>query len=76
MLTDKDMKKMSDLNSKNNYVITNGMLKMLISKHNKARKENNQYRMELIEYRLTDINFHYECGLLRKGDYKEAFNRL
>jgi hypothetical protein len=32
--------------------------------------------MEAIEYRLTDINFHYECGLLSAGKYKEAFASL
>lgn len=28
--------------------------------------------MSMIEYRLTDINFHSECGLLANGKYDEA----
>ncbi len=71
MLKDDDKRKMRDLNGKNEYGLTYNQLLRLVNKHEKARKENDLYTMELIEYRLTDINFHYECGMLMDSNYKE-----
>ena len=34
-----------------------------------AREIGDKKTMEKIEYYLTDINFHYECGLLISGQY-------
>ena len=31
----------------------------------------NEAIKDMIEYILTDINFHYECGLLMDGDYSK-----
>lgn len=76
MLTNNEREKIDNLNSKNNYGLSDNMLKTLITQHKKARKENDDHIMELIEYRLTDINFHYECGLLSVGKYQEAYNSL
>ena len=76
MLKDKDMERIDNLNAKNHYGLSNGMLKTLINKHKAARSNNDEYAMKLVEYRLTDINFHSECGLLMKGNYKEALQML
>jgi len=75
-LTFEEKNKISDLNSKNHYGISKATLKTLISKHKMARKNNNTHDMEAIEYRLTDINFHSECGMLSKGKYDEAYKTL
>ena len=38
-------------------------------KHQHAREIGDKKMMEKIEYHLTYINFHYECGLLATGQY-------
>ena len=37
--------------------------------HQHAREIGDKKMMEKIEYHLTYINFHYECGLLATGQY-------
>ena len=76
MLTLKEQDRIEGINIKNHYGITDSMLKTLITRHKKARANNDNHEMELIEYRLTDINFHSECGLLSKGKYDEAYKML
>ncbi|WP_297419700.1 hypothetical protein [Clostridium sp.] len=76
MITREEMTKINNINAKNNYGLTNDMLKNLIDEHKKARQENNTHAMELIEYKLTDINFHRECSLLQKGEYDEIIKKL
>ena len=71
-----DAKRMDNLNSKNHYGINDIQLTRLINKHKKARAENDQRTMSMIEYRLTDINFHHECGLLYRGEYEEALKEV
>ncbi len=70
-LTWKDRERMGDLNRKNGYGITTNGLIRLIRQHRAARERGDIHQMELIEYRLTDINFHYEVGMLMNGKYKE-----
>lgn len=72
MLTSEEKDKIKELNSKNSYGLSKNQLVSLIRKHKKARAEEDTKTMESIEYRLTDINFHSECGLIMRGDYKEA----
>lgn len=71
-MTVEDAKKMNNLNRKNHYGISHEELNKLIRQHKKARSQNDNRKMSMIEYRLTDINFHSECGLLIKGKYDEA----
>lgn len=71
-----DAKRIDNINSKNHYGINDIQLIRLINKHKKARAENDQRTMSMIEYRLTDINFHHECGLLCSGKYEEALKEV
>jgi hypothetical protein len=74
-LTDEDKDRMRELNAKNEYGLTNGQVIVLARKHRKLRKEEDYYAMALIEFRLTHINFHSDCGLLQKGEYEEVIER-
>lgn len=67
-LKDKDRDRMKRLNSKNGYGFTAKQMARLIDEHEKGE----DYLKALIEYRLTDINFHAECALLASGRYAEA----
>ena len=51
------------------YGITLEQMKQYFKKHQHAREIGDKKTMEKIEYHLTDINFHYECGLLISGQY-------
>ena len=44
-------------------------MKQYFIKHQHAREIGDKKMMEKIEYHLTYINFHYECGLLATGQY-------
>ena len=71
-MTVKDAERMDNLNSKNHYGLSHEELNKLIKQHKKARSQNDKRKISMIEYRLTDINFHSECGLLVNGKYDEA----
>lgn len=66
-LKDADMDKMKALNAKNRYGLSSVQMIRLIDEHQKG----NDYKCALIEYRLTDINFHHEVGLLIAGRHDE-----
>ena len=72
-LKESDKTRMRRLNAKNGYGLSLAMFRSLVKKHKTARAEGNYYAMALIEYRLTDINFHQEVGLLTEGLYDAAF---
>lgn len=74
LITPEIRKELSELNAKNNYGLSKNMLLILIRQHKKARENNDILTMQKIEYRLDDINFHTESGLLSEGKYKEARN--
>ena len=44
-------------------------MKQYFIEHQRARKTGDKKTMEKIDYHLTYINFHYECGLLISGQY-------
>lgn len=44
-------------------------MKQYFIEHQHAREIGDKKMMEKIEYHLTYINFHYECGLLATGQY-------
>ena len=54
---------------KDSYGITLEQMKQYFIKHQHAREIGDKKMMEKIEYHLTYINFHYECGLLVTGQY-------
>lgn len=54
------------------YSLTYNQLFHLIREH----KLGDDKVKENIEYALTDINFHYYCGLLIAGKYKEVMLEL
>lgn len=68
----KDTDRMRRLNAQNSYELPQAAFRGLARKHRAARKAGDAYQMELIEYRLADINYHSECRLLAKGLYDEA----
>lgn len=75
-LKEKDMDRMRELNRKSGYRINRTQLLRLITAHEKARNSNDKYTMELLEYRLTQINYHYENGFLCQGKYAELRKSL
>jgi hypothetical protein len=66
-----DRKRMSDLNAKHGWGMSYEGLIKLIKQHQKAKAEGDLYKCALIEYRLTDINFHSEVAMLEQGRYEE-----
>lgn len=54
---------------KDSYGITLEQMKQYFIEHQHAREIGDKKMMEKIEYHLTYINFHYECGLLATGQY-------
>ncbi|MDR1505296.1 MAG: hypothetical protein LBT43_22850 [Prevotella sp.] len=75
-LKEKDMDAMKKLNSQNGYFILYVELLQLIDIHRMYRNEKNDYGCALIEYRLTDINFHTEVGMLCQGEYDKLIERI
>lgn len=71
-LKEEDMDRMRDINYRNRWGLSSKQLIRLIKEHRNAKKSGNEYACLLIEYRLTDINFHTECGLLHSGEYKKV----
>ncbi len=67
-----DMDEMREINRKNEYSLLYSELLELAEKHQTA----NEYTRALIEYRLTDINFHYEVELLKFGEYDKLKEEL
>ena len=70
-LKDSDTRRMRDLNAKNEYGLSRTQIMKLINDYQKAKEAGNDYKCALIEYRLTDINFHSQVALLRVGKYDE-----
>ena len=73
-LHDRDV--MHNLNVKNHYGLSYNQLVRLVSAHRYARKHDDIRRMEMIEYRLTDINFHHECFMINNGLYDELYDEI
>ena len=69
MLTERECDRIRAINRRNEYCLTPTLMQSLFHRHETARKKGDRHTMEAIEYRLTDINFHYECGLLSQGCY-------
>ena len=72
VLTREAAKRAYRANKENGWGISAEQLARLNREHRKARERSDKMTMELIEYRLEDINFHNECSLLHEGKYGEV----
>lgn len=70
-LREKDMARMRKLNALNNYGLDSIMMNDLIDTHQRYKKHGFHTSCALIEFRLTDINFHREVEMLKDGKYEE-----
>ena len=75
-MTFNDARRMDALNRKNGWGLSMKQLVMAVSAHKHARETGDIRRMEMIEYRLTDINFHTECAMLNAGEYDELREKI
>lgn len=66
-LRESDKRRAVNLNRKNKYGLDSVQMMRLINSHQKG----DTYKRALVEYRLTDINFHREVELLINGKYTE-----
>lgn len=66
-LRESDKRRAVNLNRKNGYGLDNVQMMRLINVHQKS----DAYKRALVEYRLTDINFHCEVEMLMNGKYDE-----
>lgn len=66
-LRESDRSRAINLNRKNDYGLDNKQMMRLINAHRKG----DVYKRALIEFRLTDINFHREVEMLMNGKYDE-----
>lgn len=71
-LKEEDKDRMRNLNHKNHWGLSSKQLVRLTKEHRKACESGDKYTCLLIEYRLTDINFHTEVNLLHAGEYEKA----
>lgn len=71
-LRESDMHRATNLNRKNGYGLDNVQMMRLINTHQKG----DAYKRALIEYRLTDINFHREVEMLMNGKYDELKEQI
>ena len=72
MLSTREEKVIETLNANNHWGLGHDEFENLVAEHQAARDSEDQHKMELIEYRLTDINFHEECRMLEEGKYNEV----
>ena len=66
-LRESDKRRAVNLNRKIKYGLDSVQMMRLINSHQKG----DTYKRALVEYRLTDINFHREVELLINGKYNE-----
>lgn len=68
MITEYERAFIGAINEHNNYGLDEQEFKWLVMLH----RNGNDKTRELIEERLTDINFHSICSALHKGNYISA----
>lgn len=71
-LRESDMQRARNLNRKNGWGLTVDQMKRIISAYEKG----DNYKRALIEYRLTDINYHNEIELLQAGKFNELREQI
>ena len=69
MLTEQETTQIRNQIRRSGYGITLEEMKRFFTQHEKARRSGDIRTMARIEYHLTYLNFHYECGLLMEGRY-------
>ena len=67
-----DKRRAVNLNRKNGYGLDNVQMMRLINAH----QNGDAYKRALVEFRLTDINFHREVKLLINGKYDELKEQI
>lgn len=67
MLTEQETARIRAMVRRTGYCIAPNTIKRYFSQHQQTREIGDTKTMEKIEYYLTYINFHYECGLLISG---------
>ena len=72
MLTEKEKIEIQAINRSHEYGLSLTMLERLSEQHQRARISDDTHTMEAIEYRLTDINYHTECGWMARGEYDKV----
>ena len=71
MLTEKEIRKIKEINLKRRWTLSPAMVKAISDRHRNARLHADQHTMELAEYWLSEVNYHEEQGLLMEGKYEE-----
>ena len=66
-LRESDKRRATNLNRQNKYGLDSVQMMHLINAH----QNGDAYKRALVEFRLTDINFHREVKLLINGKYDE-----
>ena len=69
MLSQSDYNKISAINRRNEWGFTRNQLTKIGREYHKAHENGDQHRMEWIEERLTDCNFHTACKCLKNKDF-------
>lgn len=70
-MTQADMRRMMALNMKSGWAFSKDDLLKLLSNYIKAYIADDVRKMEMIEFRLEDANFHTECGHLADKEFTE-----
>lgn len=73
-LKEEDKDRMREVNHRNRFGLSSKQLIRLTKEHRKARESSDKYTCLLLEYRLDDINFHTEAGLLHAGEHEKVLN--
>ena len=81
-LTEKEYKAVAAMNARYGWGFSRRMLMDLLRRYRKAYAAGDVRKMALYEERLTDANFHTECGYLQGKDFdgfrsavRECFRR-
>ena len=70
VLAEKDYAEIVRQNKRNGWGFSKAMLLRLCKEHEKAYATGDERRTAMLEERLTDANFHHECGYLKARDYE------
>lgn len=68
-LTEKEYKAVAALNARYHWGFSRRMLMDLLRRYRKAYAAGDVRKMAMYEERLTDANFHTECGYLLDKDF-------
>lgn len=78
-LSERDIAIAWNQNKRNGWGFSKSMLLYQLRRYKNAFQSGDLRIMAMIEYRLTDANFHYECGFLCRKDFdgfKQAVAKL